>query len=622
MRRGDAPIILSILLLPAWLSASERLDGLGDPLPAGAVQRLGTLRMKFSAGVADYCYLPDGRAAVVTGTNVEVWDLSQGQRQDVRKVGDAGLISVMLRPDAKALLLADSRGSVIEWGLEEHRPLHRWPANQRKLNVAIYSPNAQRVLTTGSVPPTIKEWLLAEERELVSIQSGMACIRAAVYDADGKTAWVGGGYEHILERYDLTTGECLAKLWKDYCVYTMKRSADGQRLLVGSRHRCSEWRVSDATKLAEYSGHHGHAVPSIAYCRDPNDILTGSRDGSIRRWDRHQPGKYLARWWPHQGQVRELRVSPDGKWALSYGDNLLIETSVASGKARIQWDRHRGPVQAAAFLPSGRQAVSGSTDGTLRIWDVTTGKTARLIEGANLGAYAVTVAPDGQRIAVGCKDGKVREFACGDGRLLRELAGHRGWVRSVAYAPDGKRLVSSADDGSIRVWPAAGSELIARLVGHRGGVLAVAVSPDGRRAMSGGRDGTVRFWDLSAGKQICQAEAHRGWVNAVVFVGNGKRALSGGRDGRVLTWDVASGKMAGEMQHGSWVESLACSPDGARCYSGGDDGKVVAWDLGTRKRTATFAGHDGAVLALACSPDGKRVVSGSGDTTLLVWAAE
>jgi len=595
------------------------VDALGDPLPSGAVQRLGTLRLRFRGGVTDYCYLSDGRAVILTGTAIEVWDLARGKRTARHKVADVGLSTMALRPDGQALLFVDGKGNVREWDLTQHRELRCWAAGQRGLNGARYSPDGKRVLTCGRLPPTVKEWDRETGRELIKITGGLAYNGMAVYSGDGKTAWAGGGCEHTLEHYDLATGKCLKRLWKDYCVYTMTLSADGTRLLVGSRHHGSEWRVDDYACLGKYKGHHGYAVPSIAYCRDADQILTGSRDGSIRRWNRHKSAKYLHRWWPHQGHVRRMRVSPDGKWVLSYGDNLLIETSVATGEPRIRWDRHRGTVQAAAFLPTGGRVVSGSIDETLRVWDVANGKTVRVIEGARLGAFSVAVSPDGKRIAAGCKDGVIREFAAADGKLLRELKGHRGWVRAIAYTPDGCRLLSTADDGSVRGWDLDKAEPVVRLEGHRGGVLAVAVSPDGRLALSGGRDGTVRLWDLTARKQVWSTEAHRGWVNAVLFVGDGGQAMSGGRDGLVSRWDVRTGKVVAALNHGAWIKSLACSPDGKRAWSAGDDGAVVGWDLQTGQKVSTSAGHEGAVLALAVSPDGGHVVSGSADTTLLVW---
>jgi len=614
-------VLLSGLLVARMaIGADAPLDAFGDPLPAHAIQRLGTLRMRGVAG-SDCCYLPDGRLAVVSGGRIIIWDMARGEVQAEQRASKASLCTVSPRADGKALLLTDSAGNVRQWDYVNQRELHAWPTGQERLVQAVYSPDGKRVLTLGSVPPTLAEWDLETGRQRIAISEtgGMVLFRKAVYAPDGKTAWVGGGYEHVLEQYDLAAGKCTATHFSDYCVYKMLPSADGKRMAVGSRSRASEWDMETGKKLREFRGHHGGAVPAITYCRDPNQILTGSRDGSIRRWDR-TTGEILLRWFVHEGYVQRLRVSPDGKWALSCSCGAMIETSLASGKPRLAWDRHDGSVQAAAFLPDGKHVVSGSTDATIRVWDVETGKTTRVISGVTLGAYCLAVSPDGFCVSAGCKDGVVREFNLGDGRLLRELTGHLGYVRAVAYTPDGKRLLSSADDGDIIVWTAHKNEPTARLEGHHGGVLALAVSNDSKQALSGGRDRTLRIWDLESSKSLkTHEEVHRGWIECVCFTPHGKQSLSIGRDGRIVLLDLQSGELRKELRPGTGARALAVSADGSRIYSGGAGSRIVAWDLKTGEKAATFSGHRGQVLGLALSPDGTRLVSGSADTTLLIW---
>lgn len=607
-------------LLPTLITATAAArDRYGDPLPERATQRLGTLRMRYPGGIGDLNYLPDGRAVIASGQNIEIWNTATGELQATHKVSESSVVSVEPRRDGQSLLLGDSAGSVLEWDLAQRKVVRTWKTGQARLTAAHYSPDEQRVLTTGSTPPTLKEWDLATGRELAAITGKMHAFLEGIYAPDGKTAFVDGsaGSGEVLAHYDLATGKLLHAWLKDY--YTHGRSIvlseDGQRLLVGSRHKATEWAIDGFKPLKEYSGHHGHAVVSVAYCRQSDELLTGSRDGSIRRWNR-QEGKVLARWFAHQGHVTRIRVSPDGQWVLSYGTGTLAECSMADGSPRIAWERHDQPVQAVALLPDGR-VVSGSGDGTVRLWDAATGRSPLTIPGANLGAYALAASADGQRIAAGCKDGIVREFAVADGKLLRERKGHLGYIRALVYTPNGDRLLSSADDGSVRVWSEASDEPVQILEGHRGGVLAVAVSADSRFALSGGRDGTVRHWDLGAGKELRVMEGHRGWVEAVAFAG--PHALSGARDRRVLRWDLGTGKQAGEMTHAGRVRALAVTPDGRHVCAGGDDSTIGLWEIASGERLATFTGHLAAVNAVAVTGDGQRLVTASDDTTLLVW---
>ncbi|MDY0169550.1 MAG: hypothetical protein RBS80_23610 [Thermoguttaceae bacterium] len=596
-------------------------DRLGDPLPAGAVARLGTLRMRYG-GISDMIYLPDGRAIIAVGSVVEIWNMAAGECLFRERIVPAGIRSIDVRQDGQAVLLADSAGTVHEWDPAKNEVLRTVATGQSSLLSARYSPDGARVLTTGVTPPTLKEFELATGRELAFVKDEMHTFSHGIYDVSGKTAFVSGaaGSGPVLAHYDLAAGKLLNTWHKDYNAYNraLELSPDGERLLAGTRHMAVEFQVDGYKELNRFRGHHGHAVPAVAYCRDPDQILTGSRDGSIRRWDRVK-NEVLLRWVAHSAHCTLLRVSPDGSRVLSFGGGMVVESDIATGKPTLDWDRHGQAVQAVAVMPGGRRVVSGSSDATLRVWDIDTGESLSVIEGANLGAYAVAIAPEGDRVAAGCKDGLLREFRLPGGGLLRELSGHLGYVRSVAYTPDGGRLISSGGDGRIRIWAPGNGEPEKVMKEHRGGVLCVAVSDDGKRLISGGRDGTARLWDLAEARLLQTFEGHRGWVDAVCFARDGRHAFSSGRDGRILKWDLQTGEIAGEMSHGGWVRALALSPDGAILCAGGEDNAITCWNPGSGEQLARWRGHASHVLGLAIAPDSRRLVSASADTSLLVW---
>ncbi len=667
-------LVWSIAVL-VFLSAGSPLSAekAANDLPEGAVQRLGTLRLTYQGDVADYCYLPDGRTAVAVGHYVDVWDMSTAERLERHEVASQTLRSIECRDDGRVLLLAQSNGDVLEWNLETREKIRGWTTGQKDLGSAVYSPDGKRALTVAKLPPTLKQWDVETGKELIAIKGGMAYFQQAVYGPDGATAWIGGGHAHVLEEYDLESGERLRALLRDYCVYDMARSPDGERLLVGSRHRALEWRMADAEKLGEFSGHHGYAVPSVAYCGEPDQILTGSRDGSIRRWNRHN-SKVLDRWIAHEGHVNSMKISPDGRWVLSYSGGRLVEYDVNTGEPRLDVSRHMGAVQDAAFSPGDKRVVSASVDGTLAIWDIQTGGITKTIQVGELGVCCVAVSPDGGRVAAGSTDGVIREFDTATGELVRKLEGHRGMVRSLAYLPQERqmsshdysdagerqidpyhvdpaandqetpvviaenpakihpqavdsscRLVSSADDGAVLLWAQDGTEPVARLEGHRGGVLTLDVSGNGRYLITGGRDCTVRLWDLPARKSIRTIDpAHLGWVEAVAFADGpgdaGPVAVSAGRDGRVIKWHLLDGEELDSVSHGSWVKALAVDRGQSRVYSAGDDGDIAVRDLDGGDLIRRFAGHNETVNGLGLSANGDLLVSASSDTTLVVWS--
>jgi WD40 repeat protein len=615
MRDTGLIVVCAAALAAGLAAAAERADGYGEPLPAGAVARLGTTRMRYA--IADLCYTLDGsQALVIAGGELHVWDLARGERLASHRIADTSLRSLALSRDGHKALLADGSGAVLEWDLRAGKIAHRFATDRASLRSACYSPDEQRVLTLDLATATVEQWERATGKRLIAIEVPEPTPNLCIYGPGGSSALVARRPAgHTVYHYDLATGKLLKKFATNYCVYDMALSADGERLLTGQRSRATEWRLADYKALRRFTGHHGHAVPSVAYGRDDRHVLTGSRDGSARLWDRTS-GKLVRRWFPHQRYATKLRVSPDGQWLLSYGgDRLIAQTSLATGEPRLRWERHLGAVHAVAFTPDGSQVVTGSADRTIRVWSVGGWQPVRRFPNPGGEVHGLAISPDGAQVAAASKDGTIRVLMLATGELEHTLTGHRGAVRAVAWA--GGRVASAAGDGTVRLLDVAAEKPLRVLGGHQGGVLALAVAPDGCRALSGGRDGTVREWDLGTGRSLHSALAHRGWVETVAYSPDGRRALSAGRDGLIIEWALPDWRSTRVLDHKAWVRAARYVGHGTRVCSAA--GLLLLWDRRSREPLERRSGHAGTIRALAASPDGRWLVTGSDDTTALVW---
>lgn len=282
------------------------------------------------------------------------------------------------------------------------------------------------------------------------------------------------------------------------------------------------------------------------------------------------------------------------------------------------------PVQAVATDQEGAVVAGAGLDGTIRLWDTTTGRAVRVLAGHVGPVATLAFAKDGRRLASAGQDGRIRVWDITTGAVLRTLVGSTAWVATLAFSPDGRWLASTGHDPVVQIWNLATGTVRTVLEGHDGWVHTVGFSPDGGRLVSAGEDETVRIWDLagSGGHRICLG--HIGSVRAAVFAPSGAAVASGGDDRTIILWDPNTGEATARIRdrHPGWIRSLVYHPEGHWLASAGDEGRIRLWSQGNPHLIAELAEHTGVVRALAVNDDGKLLVSAGDDRTVRVWDCE
>jgi hypothetical protein len=287
-------------------------------------------------------------------------------------------------------------------------------------------------------------------------------------------------------------------------------------------------------------------------------------------------------------------------------------------------------VPKVAVAPDGSSVLAASEDGTVRLWDLATGRELQSLRGHRGIVLDAVFSPDGKQAVSGGEDKTVRVWDLEEGRELRHLEGHKDWIMSVAFCPDGRHVLSagggSADNGgrsgtdlSARLWDVESGAELRRFEGHTEFIWSVACSPDGSQVATASVDRTVRLWDIGTGKES-QRLRHPDRCLAVAFSPDGNRLLAACQDRLVYLWDAHTGKQEACLKgHAQYVISAAFSPDGLRALSSSwDDRSVRLWDLATAQELRCFRISPDWPTRAAFTPDGRAAVVGSSDGTIRV----
>jgi WD40 repeat protein len=546
------PLLGTVVLLGFGSAFAEtpRLDRYGDPLPPGAIARLGSLRLLCADDLANVVFARDGRivAAVLRNGLPQFWEVATGRAAPVpentrfikeasdreltqrkyvaRRLRDVnpGLTDEELRlavesPDGALIATSSRQGPFRIWDGRTLIELPAWPGQSKeRTDFLAFSPDGKLLAATS--PRGTQVWEIGPGRLRHTLPALGWQSFAATFSPDSKTLGVADG--DVVTLWNAATGTPLHDFGHTYSVGALAFTPDGQSLVSGASYTdrfIHRWNPHTGERLATWHGHTS-AVYALAVSRDGRRALSAGYDGTCRWWE-VAGGRELGQVGKHTAPIWSADLAPNGRTVATVAKDqaLLWQVDGASPLRSLAHDGNR--VMQVTFSRDGRHllTLTDGKPGVVRVWEVGTGAEVRRCTsraGARIARFDLS--PDGRRVATEEHAGIIGLWEFETGRLLRTLEVAVGdmprstkWAQP-AYSPDGRCLAVGASDGTVRLVEIATGQERHRWEGHKRGITKVLFSPDGARLASGSWDRTILVWDVFPMPAVRPAEVAPLWA--------------------------------------------------------------------------------------------------------------
>jgi len=327
---------------------------------------------------------------------------------------------------------------------------------------------------------------------------------------------------------------------------------------------------------------------------------------------------------------------------------------------------HEADINAVTFSPDGRLVVTGSDDGTARIWSVDgTGEPIVLDHGEER-ITEVQFDPDGSHLLTGSSEGTVRIWRTDDLRQptavfthpvaftnavfvadetevitwgmnatvlywrVREtaevVATHESTPLGIAVGirPDGTALIAGSDERGVWVVNADGSGDPVIFASEGFARTSIGLNADGTQVLVGLHEGGVRnlYLDGTTEPVTLEGPTVRFADSFVAFSPDGGFRLMASDDSARVWRPRGRGEPVFFTKHEDLINTAVFSPDGSHVVTASDDGTARVWRSRDGMEIAVLEGHGSRVTAAQFSPDGDRVVTISADNTARIWPVD
>jgi WD40 repeat protein len=259
------------------------------------------------------------------------------------------------------------------------------------------------------------------------------------------------------------------------------------------------WDVQKQQKLHEFDNESGSVLP-VAMSPDGKtaayatySFISLREVGSGKELHQLRPKEHVL------GFPTSLEFSPAGDLLVVSGNKNIVAWNPVTGEQRLDWEAdNKEATRLSNFFDSGKKIASGGEEGTVKVWEVGSGKLLQTLSGGpKEKVVSLAVSADGKTLVSVTNFSPIQVWDVSAGNVRKTIKGTGAWA-SLLLLPDGQTLLYTGRDNSIVLENVETGVRRHVLQGHTQVISWLALTPDGSTLVSGGNDKTIKVWDLKS----------------------------------------------------------------------------------------------------------------------------
>jgi WD40 repeat protein len=646
-----------------------RNDAYGDPLPSGAIARLGTWRFKIGDDIAEVALSPNGRI-VAAATPYEIIHLLDAQSgRELRRFQADGNYRLAFSPDSTRLAIAGNSNHVQLWEVASGKLLRQLETGKDSGFSLSFSADGNKLASgpyEADAEPFVYVWNVATGKQLARVGVLQNQFVRVMLSADGRTLATWGSMKdrqgdgngkrlRTIQVWDVATGKEIRRLAFDRGqVDHVALSPDGRTVAAinaGDKPTRAEKKPRSRLHFVDVL-----SDKELRNCVIPDDLrfltFTYSSGGRLlaAATDKEERNAYL--WDDTEGAFNVFQQPAyDLRTILFKAGGSILACGMENQWAIRIWDvrsgvmlsrslgGHASRVDAASFAEGGNSLVTVDAEGHVLRWDLHPAVKMTTLREVRGWGSSYTLSSHAKYLA--CEMGPGCPYVCelDSGRVILDSRSEPKFCGSrISFSGNESFLAVNSGNlvvNEIMLWETSTGKRLRKLA-WREGVLGVsAISSDGTKLavhnkVEGPARGQSRFrmllWDSPTSSELVSLTGDKEYVIQPVFSPDDRLlAMVGGPEPGIMIWDLCTRKQLQPLIRLTyWPRCMIFSPDGKTLAIPSDGGpgeehsiKLIERHSGEVRRR--FTGHQSIVLCLAFSPDGRTLASGGWDTTILLW---